>query len=308
MKERSTKRRRSNYQAPNARGHANNTSDKPLQNKSPEGAAPIGVDMQGSHSVLSMPVSIPALQNNNLTSLLDRSVARSGHSYEGFVSHITKGALGSLKIWSESDLERLLLTCERLGLDPLGREVYCTEVQDAAADASAQRKPPLVVVALDGWCHIINSHPQFDGMSFAESAEREDGLPLWIECSMHRKDRRVATTVREYMCETKTEQAAWLTHPRRMLRHKALVQCARLCFGLSGIFDPDEAQRIRASQTPIKENPSANTRSATPGKPEGTSGHSRDRPEVVAQGAKNTFNKPKGTDGIKHWIGKNCAT
>jgi hypothetical protein len=164
-----------------------------------------------------------------------------------------------------------------------------------------------VVVALDGWCRIINSHPQFDGMSFKESAEREDGLPLWIECSMHRKDRRVATTVREYMCESRTEQAAWLTHPRRMLRHKAFVQCARLCFGLSGIYDPDEAQRILASQTVIKENPSANTRSATPAKSEGTSGHSRDRPEVAAQGAKNTFNKPKGTDGIKQWIGKNCA-
>jgi phage recombination protein Bet len=251
---------------------------------------------------------MPALQNNNFTSLLDRSVARSGLSYEGFVRHITKGALGSLKIWSESDLERLLLTCERLGLDPLGKEVYCTEAQDAAADVGAQGKPPLVVVALDGWCRIINSHPQFDGMSFEESAEREDGLPIWIECSMHRKDRRMATTVREYMCETRTDQSAWLTHPRRMLRHKALVQCARLCFGLSGIYDPDEAQRIRASQTVIKENPSANTCSATSAKPEGTSGHSRYGAEVAAQGAKNSFTKPKGTDGIKHWIEKNCTS
>ena len=307
MNERSIKRRRSNYQAPNTRGQAHNTLGKPLQNTSPEGAAPIGVDMQGSHSVLSMPVSMPVVQNNNFTSLLDRSVTRSGLSYDGFVRHITKGALGSLKIWSESDLERLLLTCERLGLDPLGREVYCTEAQDAAADAGAQRKPPLVVVALDGWCRIINSHPQFDGMSFEESAEREDGLPVWIECSMHRKDRRVATTVREYMCENRADQSAWLTHPRRMLRHKALVQCARLCFGLSGIYDPDEAQRIRASQMVIKENPSANTCSATSAKPEGTSGGSRNGAAVAAQGAKNSLSKPKGTDGIKQWIGKNCT-
>jgi hypothetical protein len=92
-----------------------------------------------------------------------------------------------------------------------------------------------------------------------------------------------------------------------MLRHKALVQCARLCFGLSGIYDPDEAQRIRASQTPIKENPSANTRSDTSAKPEGTSGRSRNGAEVAAQGVKNTFSKPKGTEGIKQWIGKNCA-
>jgi len=33
-----------------------------------------------------------------------------------------------------------------------------------------------------------------------------------------------------------------------MLRHKALVQCARLSFGLAGIYEPDEAMRIRQSK------------------------------------------------------------
>jgi hypothetical protein len=43
-----------------------------------------------------------------------------------------------------------------------------------------------------------------------------------------------------------------------MLRHKALIQCARLAFGFVGIFDQDEAERItegefaqqKASKTP----------------------------------------------------------
>ena len=30
----------------------------------------------------------------------------------------------------------------------------------------------------------------------------------------------------------------------RMLRHKALIQCARLAFGFTGIYDQDEAERI----------------------------------------------------------------
>jgi hypothetical protein len=30
----------------------------------------------------------------------------------------------------------------------------------------------------------------------------------------------------------------------RMLRHKALIQAARLAFGFSGIYDQDEAERI----------------------------------------------------------------
>ena len=29
-----------------------------------------------------------------------------------------------------------------------------------------------------------------------------------------------------------------------MLRHKAMIQCARLAFGFGGIFDQDEADRI----------------------------------------------------------------
>jgi hypothetical protein len=29
-----------------------------------------------------------------------------------------------------------------------------------------------------------------------------------------------------------------------MLRHKAMIQCARVAFGFVGVFDPDEAERI----------------------------------------------------------------
>ncbi len=32
-----------------------------------------------------------------------------------------------------------------------------------------------------------------------------------------------------------------------MLRHKATIQAARYAFGLSGIYDPDEGERIQAS-------------------------------------------------------------
>ena len=72
-------------------------------------------------------------------------------------------------------------------------------------------------------------------------------MPIYLECTLYRKDRRVATTVREYMSEANTASGAWLTHPRRMLRHKAMVQCARLSFGLGCLYEPDEADRIRSA-------------------------------------------------------------
>ena len=103
---------------------------------------------------------------------------------------------------------------------------------------------PLIVVGVDGWSRILNEHKKFAGMRFRESIELVDGVPAWIECTIHRWDRRVPTTVREYLCEVRGLSQAWITHPRRMLRHKAMVQCARISFGMGDIFDPDEAQRI----------------------------------------------------------------
>ena len=173
-------------------------------------------------------------------SILDRSVQRSGLSYDSFVRLIIQSALSRLSIWSQADLDRLLLLAERLGLDPLSNEIYATEV----VPESGKKPRIFFVVGVDGWSKIINAHPQFDGMRFVESAPGDDELPQYFECTIFRKDRKVATSVREYMHEAHTNQGAWLTHPRRMLRHKAMVQCARICFGLSGIYEPDEAQRI----------------------------------------------------------------
>ena len=173
--------------------------------------------------------------------IVARSVRRSGIPYDSFVRLIIQSALSRLSIWSQADLERLLLTAERLSLDPLSNEIYALE----KPAATGQKTQIIFVVGVDGWTKIINSHPAFDGMRFVESAPGDDELPLYFECTIFRKDRKVATSVREYMYEAHTNQGAWLTHPRRMLRHKAMVQCARLCFGLSGIYDPDEALRIQ---------------------------------------------------------------
>ena len=173
-------------------------------------------------------------------SVVDRSVQRSGLSYDSFVRLIIQSALSRLSIWSQADLDRLLLLSERLGLDPLSNEIYATEL----SSEPGKKSRIFFVVGVDGWSKIINAHPQFDGMRFVESAPGDDELPQYFECTIFRKDRKVATSVREYMYEAHTNQGAWLTHPRRMLRHKAMVQCARICFGLSGIYEPDEAQRI----------------------------------------------------------------
>jgi hypothetical protein len=55
------------------------------------------------------------------------------------------------------------------------------------------------------------------------------------------------------MKECKRDVGPWKTHPKRMLRHKALIQCARLAFGFVGIYDQDEAERIIENTKPLTE-------------------------------------------------------
>lgn len=123
----------------------------------------------------------------------------------------------------------LLIVADQYKLNPFTKEVF----------AFPDKGGIVPVVSVDGWARIVNEHPQFDGVSFCW-----DDAEAAMTCTMHRKDRAHPTVVTEYMAECKRGTQPWSTHPRRMLRHKALIQCARVAFGFAGIYDEDEAQRI----------------------------------------------------------------
>lgn len=129
---------------------------------------------------------------------------------------------------SDDQMTALLVVANQYGLNPWTKEIY------AFPDKNNGIVP---VVGVDGWSRIINSHPQFDGMDFEQDG---DGCT----CIIYRKDRSHPIKVTEYMDECKRGTQPWQSHPRRMLRHKAMIQCARLAFGYGGIYDQDEAERI----------------------------------------------------------------
>jgi len=181
-------------------------------------------------------------QGEGLSPLIERALGRSGLSYDSFVRLLTQGAFKGIAVWTASDLDRLLIAAERYGLDPLSREIFMMQPNSDPTSAL------LLVIGVDGWTHLINAHEQFEGVEFAESSELEHGVPSWVECTIYRRDRRVPLKLREYFCEARGEHLTWITHPRRMLRHKALVQCGRIAFGLTGVFDAEEAQRLRYSK------------------------------------------------------------
>ena len=107
---------------------------------------------------------------------------------------------------------------------------------------SCQRRWHHPVVGIDGWARIINDNPVCDGIQFEQDDES-------CTCKIYRKDRSHPTVVTEYLSECQGTSEPWKKYPKRMLRHKALIQCARVAFGFSGIYDEDEARRIDDCQT-----------------------------------------------------------
>ena len=134
---------------------------------------------------------------------------------------------------SQEQFLSFLSVANEYNLNPLTKEVYAFPTKGGGIQP---------IVSIDGWLKIINSHPQFDGMEFSDSLD-EGGKLTSVTCRIYRKDRSRPVEMTEYMSECAGSSEPWRKWPARMLRHKATIQTARYAFGLSGIIDPDEADR-----------------------------------------------------------------
>lgn len=152
---------------------------------------------------------------------------------------------------TDAQMTALMVVANQYGLNPWTKEIY------AFPDKQNGIVP---VVGVDGWSRIINEHPQFDGMEFRQSEimvlmdGARNPAPEWMECIIYRKDRSRPMVIREYLDEVYRPpfkkdngyqvDGPWQTHTKRFMRHKTMIQAARLTFGYTGIYDQDEAERI----------------------------------------------------------------
>lgn len=134
---------------------------------------------------------------------------------------------------SNEQFAAFCMVCSKYDLNPITREIY------AFAAKGGGIQP---IVSIDGWLKIINTHPQFDGMETVDNVE--NGSLVSVTARIHRKDRKHPTEVTEYMDECRRKTEPWDKWPARMLRHKAVIQCARYAFSFSGIMEPDEYERM----------------------------------------------------------------
>lgn len=174
----------------------------------------------------SAPVAAPQRKASILAKMAERFSVEPNKLLDTLKATAFKGQV------SNEQMISLLVVADQYGLNPFTRELF----------AFPDKGGIVPVVSVDGWARIINSHPQFDGIDFA--FDDSDG-DLACIATIYRKDRGHPISVTEYLSECKRNTQPWGSHPRRMLRHKALIQCARLAFGFAGIYDEDEADRIR---------------------------------------------------------------
>jgi len=160
---------------------------------------------------------------------------------------------------TNEQMAALLIVADQYKLNPFTKEIFAFEDKGAIVP----------VVSVDGWARIINEHPAFDGLAFVYSDEivtmpYGKPCPAWCEIQLYRKDRTRPTIVREYLDEVYQEPRGekrypgpWQSHTKRFLRHKTLIQGARIAFGFAGIYDEDEANRIVEAQAVVVQDPPA---------------------------------------------------
>ena len=123
-------------------------------------------------------------------------------------------------------------------LNPLKREIY----------AFPDRQGIRPIISIDGWYTIANTDPMFDGITFEfrgaiDNANKQKST-LSCVCTIHRKDRAHPIVVEEFLDECFRSTEPWKGNTRRMLRHRAAIQAIRVAFGLAGVMDEEDYERM----------------------------------------------------------------
>lgn len=135
---------------------------------------------------------------------------------------------------SDEEIIAFVVKANEYALNPFTNEIYAFPGKGGGITT---------VVSVDGWIRICLRNPNFNGITF-QIVPGEGGKPFSCTASIRLKSIENPIEATEYYSECYRDAGPWNSHPSRMLRHKALIQCARIAFGVSGIMDPEEARDI----------------------------------------------------------------
>lgn len=171
------------------------------------------------------------------TSLIKKMADQYGLEATNFKNTIIKTLFPSDKQNVSNEIvAAFLVVADKYQLNPFIKEIYAFPAKGGGI---------VPIVSIDGWSTLLNRQEAYDGIEFKDEYD-ENGNVISVTAKIFRKDRSHPTVVTEYMKECRRSTGPWDSHPIRMLRHKALIQCARVAFGFAGIYDEDEGARVAA--------------------------------------------------------------
>lgn len=141
---------------------------------------------------------------------------------------------------SDAQMFMVLQIMDKYKLNPFMREMF--------AAVSQKTGKLLVGVQYDGYMTIAHRHPNYKGFQF-EYEKDKDGKVTAIICKVYRSDWEHPGEYRAEMAEWRLRgKDTWDQRPTHQLGVKAFNNAVRLTLGLSGIYDPDDIERIQASE------------------------------------------------------------
>lgn len=170
-------------------------------------------------------------QNSPLVAMSERLAIDPNNLYSTLKATVFKNA-------NDAEMAALCIVANQHGLNPLTKQIYAFPSKGGGITP---------VVSVDGWIAIMNGQKRFNGIDFDMKLD-DSGKPVSCTAIIHIKDRDNPVKITEYFDEVKRNTEQWANMPKRMMRHKALIQGVRVAFGVSGLYDEDEANDMKAAK------------------------------------------------------------
>lgn len=131
---------------------------------------------------------------------------------------------------TNEQFEAFLMIAEKYDLNPIMKQIWGYPDRTGGI---------MAMVSLDGWINIVNNHPEYDGYETSVELD-EKRKPISATCTMWRRDRTRPTVKTIYVHEWAKTSSPWQSMPIHFAEMRAFIQCARMCFNISGgIHDGD---------------------------------------------------------------------
>lgn len=145
---------------------------------------------------------------------------------------------------TDEEFMAFMMVAQEYNLNPIVRHIYAFPKKGGGIQP---------IVSIDGWIKLVQDHKDYDGIEFEPVMDNVNDKVVAMTCRIYRKSMSRPTQITEYLAECKRQTEPWNQWPMRMLRHKALIQCARVAFGYAGVMDEEEGESIKAVPTAVVE-------------------------------------------------------